>query len=101
MYFRVKNTLKNNIYYTLKHSFQQLFLFLFFISISLSRILVRVLLFNLQNKVVKMQQVLQNLIKPTLAYESIESLFFLEFYKFLYTFSIYLFSKLNDILVCL
>jgi hypothetical protein len=100
MYFRVKNTLKNNIYYTLKHSFQQLF-FLFFISISLSRILVRVLLFNLQNKVVKMQQVLQNLIKPTLAYESIESLFFLEFYKFLYTFSIYLFSKLNDILVCL
>jgi hypothetical protein len=48
-----------------------------------------------------MQQVLQNLIKPTLAYESIESLFFLEFYKFLYTFSIYLFSKLNDILVCL
>jgi len=75
MYFRVKNTLKNNIYYTLKHSFQQL-VFFFFISISLSRILVRVLLFNLQNKVVKMQQVLQNLIKPTLAYESIESLFF-------------------------
>jgi len=75
MYFRVKNTLKNNIYYTLKHFFQLLF-FLFFISISLSRILVRVLLFNLQNKVVKMQQVLQNLIKPTLAYESIESLFF-------------------------
>jgi hypothetical protein len=29
MYFRVKNTLKNNIYYTLKHSFQQLFYFYF------------------------------------------------------------------------